>query len=256
MKWPDFIIIGGHKCGTTQLFLDLNKHPDITMSVISDIKPGKAGPGVEMLFWSTRWGQHDIKWYKQRFSGGMSGEKSANYYNNKKAMRRIHKHIPDVKLILCVRNPIDRAHSHFQKLNRKGLIPGQSVLMNNYVKRGYYYRGIQNCILPHFDRNQIHIVINEWMRKDPNKELRKIHRFLGVEEFELPVERVSEKLKYRKGVTLLYEDSKKGKYTVWQSDHPPIGKSDRKKLVEIFKPHNEDFFEFLGFEIEEWSEGN
>lgn len=63
MKFPDFIIIGAAKCGTTPLWFNIDKHPDITMA---PRRPGK----TEMYFWGTKnYKLKGIEWYKGKFSG-------------------------------------------------------------------------------------------------------------------------------------------------------------------------------------------
>lgn len=253
MKWPDFLIIGGHKCGTTQLFLDLNKHPNITMCRWTPIAPESGYGGTEMHFWSGKNWDRGIKEYRKAFDGNISGEKSPSYWSSNKAMRRIHGHIPNVKLILCVRNPIDRAYSHFHSFKRRGMTRSFDKNNKSYLKGGMYYTGIKSNILPYFNESQIYVVVGEWMKEDPNRELAKVHEFLGDDYFELPVERVDVSKGWVKGKTNLYEDQFKGKYTVWENNYA-VPKDVRKNLLKVFKPHNEKLFDFLGYRIDEWGE--
>ncbi len=245
MKWPDFIIIGGHRCGTTQLFLDLNQHSEITMCRWTPITKETGYGGTEMAFWAKKNWDRGIEQYKKAFNGKICGEKTPTYWASSDSIKRMQEYIPDVKLILCIRNPVDRAYSHFHVLSK-----GRGDV-NDYLRGGMYYQKIIKNILPYFDRSQLHIVVNEWMKKDPNDELRKVHEFLGASSLELPVERVAPDKGWIKGKTNLYDDSKKGKYTVWESGYS-IPDAGSKSLRKHFKDHNEKLFKFLGYRIDEW----
>lgn len=149
-KLPDFLIIGVPKAGTTYLYDILNQHSKIQMSRRKEIH-----------FFDKNY--HRGKRYYQSFFpksdlGMLTGEASVNYFYSDKAKTRIERDLPNVKLILLLRNPADRAYSHFQ-MNRKDMVEksfDQHIASNslefkkyNYLEKGLYakYLTIWNSFL-------------------------------------------------------------------------------------------------------------
>lgn len=244
-KFPDFIIVGSMKCGTTVLWRNLNKHPDITMGKNTE-DPKKTS--TEIRFWTNSSPHYNykkgIKWYKNLFKGGCSGEKDADLIRSKKAMGLIFEHIPNVKLILTVRNPVDRAYSEFQMS-----VGGNSAKFKQIVdkkkgvwERGKYYDRIKNNVLSFFSAEQICVSVTERMKQDINKELNRLYNFLEVKNIELSVKKV----RFKK------RDGEVKEYREWSSGYKPLESSIREELIDEYQTENEKLFNFLGYEIPEW----
>ena len=124
---PNFFIIGAAKSGTTSLYKYLTGHPQVFMS-----------PVKEPCFFSTGLGGADDPlgpepptlirdWdaYRQLFAAVTTetaiGETSANYVYEPQTAARIHRYLPEARLIVSLRDPIDRAYSHFLMASRFGL---------------------------------------------------------------------------------------------------------------------------------------
>jgi hypothetical protein len=248
-KFPDFIICGFMKCGTTVAWHNLNKHPDIVMGKNFD-DPKKAS--TEIRFWNNgkphRVRKNGEDWYRGLFSGKCSGEKCANYIESAKTMNNIFDGVPSVKIILCIRNPVDRAYSEFQmmKKTRPNIYKiGFSKLIrknSEIISKGMYFSQIKKNILPFFDKDDIFISIQERMKYDLNMELNKIYNFLNVDTIEHKTHRVSSKDK----------DGDVSGYRSWSSKYPPMTKSDRKYLNKKFKSSADDIRRFIGDTVEEW----
>ena len=118
-KFPDFIIVGAMKCGTTVMWHNMNIYPGITMGNNWE-DPKKAS--TEIRFWNNGDPYHTwekgLEWYKNLFNGECCGEKCANYIESIAAMKRISENIPNVKIILNVRNPVDRVYSEFNMMKK------------------------------------------------------------------------------------------------------------------------------------------
>lgn len=99
----NFLGIGAQKCGTTWLFENLNRHPDILFPL-----------GKEVHFWDGKLNQ-DIEWYRQSFPdirGKISGEITPAYAILPPAViEEIHHRFPKLKLIYIIRDPVERAWS-------------------------------------------------------------------------------------------------------------------------------------------------
>lgn len=251
MKFPDFIIIGAAKCGTTPLWFNIDKHPDITMA------PRRLGK-TEMHFWGTKnYKDLGVEWYKKKFKGKISGEKTPTYYGNKRAMLQMKKHIPDVKLILCVRHPVERAYSNYKMNLKSGKVGGSftwNLLKNRYGQAGKYITFINKNILPLFDKSQIHICVTENMKKNTVEEMNKIYDFLNLDRIELERKRVTINDAY-----LIKPPSKsmgirraEPWYRVWDQYSETVQGDVRNKGLKYYKECNKKLFDFLGYEIEEW----
>ena len=191
MKFPDFIIAGFMKCGTTQLFLNLNKHPGITMcKPAGPIRPGISG-GIEMRFWGLQNWSKGIGWYKSRFQGDVCGEKSPDYVGYRKCMRLMAKHAPDSKLLIGIRNPTSRAYSHYQMNLQQKRVSWPFTLSNCrqkqkiYLRLGKYYEIITKNVLPFFPREQVYIYICEKMKNNLTEEMKKLCEFIGADAIEI-----------------------------------------------------------------------
>ncbi|MEU4579110.1 sulfotransferase [Nonomuraea sp. NPDC023979] len=132
MPLPDFLIAGVPKAGTTALHTALRRHPDLFLSRVKEPKffltdgppPHTGGPGDADTYREHVWRRTD---YEALFAdappGALTGESTPFYLYDTAAQRRIHALIPDVKIILTLRDPVERAHSNWTHLWSAGLEP-------------------------------------------------------------------------------------------------------------------------------------
>lgn len=250
MNKPSFLIIGGTKCGTTALWYNLDKHPDIYMGTKNDHT-------LEMHFWGSKTYNNGFDWYYNRFKEDkICGEKSTEYCTQKKCLIELKKHQPETKLIYCVRNPIDRAYSNFQMNKKGGKISefNYNTFKRNYASAGRYYDKIRNIILPNFNEDQLYICIAEHMKKNTIAEMQKVFDFIGVSDLILPRKEIhGVLLKNRTRQEDIIANRKENYYRVW-SKHTEKLKGDlRQKILNYYKSYNKKLFKFLGYEIKEWS---
>ena len=250
MKFPDFIIAGSNKCGTTALWYNLDKHPDITMAT-------RSKNSIELKFWGCKWWNNGIDWYKSRFTGDkLNGEKTPIYIRNKQRLELISKYIPNVKLIFCFRNPTNRAYSDFQMMFRgkKNVEFTFNKFKRTYSYPGLYHKQLMNNVLPYFNKNQIYICITEHLKNNTVEEMSKIFKFLKVTDIQLPVKEIHGNL-LGKGHTR-YDDIIQNRnekfYRVWKKEYDPMPEDLKKQIDDFYKPENEKLFNFLGYRIEEW----
>jgi hypothetical protein len=102
---PDFLILGAQKAGTTALYAYLRWHPEIM------------GPSwKEVSFFDRHYGR-GVRWYRGHFPlrsrGRIVGEASPGYLFHPLAPARVRETVPDAKLIVLLRDPVDRALSHY-----------------------------------------------------------------------------------------------------------------------------------------------
>ena len=249
MKLPDIVIIGAPKCGTTALWYNLDKHPDITMAT-------KTQTSVEIHFWGSRHWKKGFDWYSSLFTGDkLCGEKSVNYWSSARSMRLMKQHIPDAKLFLCIRNPVDRAYSNFQMHARKGKFThfNFKIFQKLYSNQGMYMQHIEKKVLKFFDKSQLHICVQERMKNNITREMRKAFEFLGVDDLNYKGKEIEPILtaKRTRQEDIALSRSEKT-YRVWSRYSGLTDKQLRKQIQTFYKAHNERLFKFLGYEIKEW----
>lgn len=133
MTLPDFLVIGAPKAGTTALHSALSRHPGLFMSPVKEPKffltdgppPARGGgPGDVQTYREHVWRRED---YEALFAaapaGSLCGESTPFYLYDHAAQRRIRALIPQARLIVILRDPVERAHSNWTHLWSAGLEP-------------------------------------------------------------------------------------------------------------------------------------
>jgi hypothetical protein len=178
---PNLIIIGGLKCGTTSIHHYLGLHPQIQMS-----KP------KELNFFCTEqtW-DLGLDWYRSRFDDRfpVRGESSPHYTNQPRftgVAERIREHVPDVKLLYMVRDPISRVLSHWRHATGAGYETRGEIAEvladpgTAYVQRSLYWMQLQPYI-SNFPAGQIEVIAQEELQSDREATMRRAFSFLGVD---------------------------------------------------------------------------
>ena len=178
---PNFLIIGAMKSGTTTLYHALKCHPDIFMAEVKEPQFFSDEKKIEL----------SMSWYESLFKNATNqkavGEASTNYSKYplfKHVPESIKLHIPDAKLIYIIRNPIDRIYSQFTHNYYIGRVDNdlnRVITQNqNYINTSRYYMQLKRY-LEVFDNSQIKVVLLEDLRDEPNKVIKGIYEYLGVE---------------------------------------------------------------------------
>jgi hypothetical protein len=202
---PDFLVIGAPKAGTTALHAALTQHPGLYMSAVKEPKfflsdgppPTKGGPGDALTYREHIWRRAD---YEALFdpapAGTLRGESTPLYLYDRAAMDRIRATIPDVKLIVIVRDPVERAHSNWTHLWSAGLEPiGDFVPACAEEERRiaagwasfWHYTGLSRYgeqleyLFTLFPREQVLVIRYRLLVDEPAQTLDRICAFLGVE---------------------------------------------------------------------------
>lgn len=204
--FPNFLIIGAQKAGTTSIYYYLNQHPQIFMSPIKE--PGFFDFENEKLDFK---GPRDKDCYAQvitdlddyckLFQNAQDkivlGEATTWYLYSPKAAERIQYYIPNAKLIAILRNPVDRAYSAFMHAIRDGREPIKNFskalqqeekrIQQNweyiwrYKSMGLYHVQLRRYF-DRFDKSQIKVYLYEDLEASPEDLIQDIFEFLGVDE--------------------------------------------------------------------------
>ncbi len=178
---PNFIIIGGLKCGTTSIHHYLGVHPEIHMSKPKELNFFAAEQNWDLGF----------DWYKGRFDNRfkVNGESSPHYTNRPRfngVAERIHEYCPDARLIYMVRDPIKRILSHWVHATGAGyesreFVETLSKPDTSYIQRSMYCMQLQPY-LELFDPAQIEVITQEELGSNRDGTMKKAFSFLDVDE--------------------------------------------------------------------------
>lgn len=191
--WPNFFIVGAPRAGTTSLYEYLKKIPEIYMSSIKE--PNYFATNIDpnlLLSKPVKEKSKYLELFKNVTSEKAIGEASPNYLWDENAPKLISENVPDAKIIIILRNPVERAYSHYlmHMSNGSENRPFKQVIeealkssTNDYVRRiiecGYYYKQILNY-RKYFPENQIKIFRYEDLEKNTRQMIKDILDFLGV----------------------------------------------------------------------------
>lgn len=203
---PNFLIIGAMKSGTTSLYEYLREHPEIYCSVTKEPwffawegqQPSHNGPGDDRSDRATITRLED---YRALFAGVTTetaiGEASTHYLFYPWVPQRIRYHIPHAKLIVLLRNPVDRAYSAFMHLVRddretvgdfcEALALEEQRARDNWEPIWHYRRaGLYHAQLERyyriFPRSQIRVYLFDELTTNPTALLQDVYRFLEVDD--------------------------------------------------------------------------
>jgi hypothetical protein len=219
---PNFFIVGAPKAGTTSLYHYLDQHPDIYMSPVkepnyfaAEIRPENfkelrggteselralreylAGPMAEKRFGGviTEWDDY-LKLFRDVKKETAIGEASVCYLWSKTAAQNIQAKIPNAKIIMILRDPVDRAFSQYLQSLTGGrtrdsfrsyvetCLSQRNSQLDEFrfcLEFGEYCDGIRRY-LNRFPRENIHIVFYEDYQKQQSQVLAATFRFLGVD---------------------------------------------------------------------------
>jgi hypothetical protein len=241
---PGFLIIGSQKGGTSSLYHHLCQHPNI-----------RSARRKEIHFFDDNY-HKGINWYESHFPpvklfrNMITGEASPYYLFHPHVPWRVWSLYPRIKLIILLRNPVDRAYSHYHHNRRKnrekrsfeeaiskepGLLAKESEKFTlnreyksylhkhlSYLSRGIYIRQLKNW-LEYYPEEQFLILKSEDFFRYPKETMANIFSFLGIE---------------YKVITNFIQ---KNHYA-----YPPMNPVTRQKLVDIFEPFNSQLMELLG----------
>lgn len=176
----DFILIGAQKSATSWIFQCLKEHPEICGS---SLKEAHFFDREENYNKGSRFYQ---SYFKACKDGQIKGEATPKYLTAEGAAKRIFDAQPEVKLIACLRNPVERALSQYRYRNqRRGLFTKDLSLEEmvkefpGIVENGLYYKNLKRYF-DIFPEEKILVAFYEDIQKDPAEFISHIYQFLGV----------------------------------------------------------------------------
>jgi len=218
---PNFLIIGTQKGGTTSLYRYLATHPKIKPNYV-----------VKELSFFDEYFQRGLPWYKSHFpikkDGNLYFEGTTHYLFNPNAPKRVWGVLPNITIIVLLRDPVYRAFSSYQHQVRAGreklsfdeaiknekirLAGEEEKIINDkdyfsfnfqhfsYMSRGIYHKQISNWF-NFFPRDQFLFMKSEDFYKNTQENLEKICNFLEVNPIEFNVKRKFNSVRYDENIS-------------------------------------------------------
>ncbi len=172
---PNFFIAGVIKGGTGALHQYLSHHPEIFMTEVK-----------EPRYFGTD-GSGRLEGYMRLFEGTggrpVRGEATSSYFHSDEALGRIKRLIPDAKILVSLRNPVDRAYAHCCMLRGVPRVDDEVLLRGRteyWATASLYADRLSQCF-DSFGRSNVHVSIFEDWARHVADELREIYRFLQVD---------------------------------------------------------------------------
>eukprot|EP01104_Vermistella_antarctica_P004580 TRINITY_DN1500_c0_g1_i2.p1 TRINITY_DN1500_c0_g1~~TRINITY_DN1500_c0_g1_i2.p1 ORF type:complete len:361 (+),score=60.27 TRINITY_DN1500_c0_g1_i2:218-1300(+) len=232
--FPWFLIIGTWKGGTTSLRHYFDLHPDTCM----------AQTETKMFIYRNKY-RNGLRYYRHQYfqhctnaSGSITpyiGEKSAGYLYSPGAPRRVRTVSPNTKIVMLLRNPVDRLYSHWWMGKCKDRIkyPFElytRVSINKHI--GIYLPQVQRWF-KEFPQDQVLVVQSEKFFQDTKTELDRIQEFLGVPYHDFSPTDISR----------VFGSSPSCEKKL--GARPPIKPETRQKLQAYYEPWNERLEKYL-----------
>lgn len=175
----DVIGIGTQRSASTWVFNALDSHPDVST--------GEPANNKELNFFNCHY-QRGYDWYHGLFEDRTPpcAEYSVLYWIAGDVPERIHRYNPDAKLILTVRDPVDRVRSQHRHQYRRGRLPDSDPSLSRaleqnptYVKQGRYATHLKR-FLKYFNRSSVKILLLEDILNEPENTVEELYDFLDI----------------------------------------------------------------------------
>ncbi len=226
---PNFLVCGAAKCGTTALWVWLDEHPEILMASLKEPRyftrdgckadlyhpsganaPGQFDKGLE--WYQSLYNNEALirDSYKPEYGGDSEGaggrasvgeslgiravgEATTLYFTAEDSPRLINEIVADAKIVILLRNPVERVLSHYWHDRRYGwnlpefskMIRKDGPVRNHYFLHSYFRANLSRY-LEVFDQSNIRVYIYEEFFKNPSAALPDLYEFIGVDEKFMP----------------------------------------------------------------------
>lgn len=270
MPLPTFVIVGAQKCGTSSLHRMLRQHPQVHMSRTKE------------LHYFDRHFDRGLEWYTQQFTPRRQhkeiGETTPAYMYRAPARRRLIQQLPDARIVMILRNPVDRAYSHFwhdtrrlEQARRTRPVPvtfeaalagerpelfaslvadsepgraqgASSDRRDSYIGRGEYIDQIEP-FLDAYGEDRVLILLLEDLIADRPGCLRDLFRFLRVSADPATTIEEVHVNRYRRP-----DEAGRARAATYEAMQP----ATRATLVEHYRPFNERLAKLLGRDLSHW----
>ncbi len=199
--WPNLFVVGAAKSGTTSIYTYLQKHPDVFMCrpkephYFADLRPLPSSRHIVDVV-------HEEEDYLRLFADAapfrVRGEASPSYLNSPAAVRNIRARVGQARIIIALRDPVQRAYSHYLMDYRNGIQSRpffEAIIEDHarqdkgwgvshlYVELGQYSEGVSRY-LDAFGTDNVLVLMFEDLKQRTPAVFDEIFRFIGVQPME------------------------------------------------------------------------
>lgn len=309
MKRVDFFIIGAAKAGTTSLYNYLQEHPDIYFSPVKE--PNYFATDININQFSEIYRKNTFldleRYFKQKplqflqltyvrkasqyeqlfhqmKSEKIAGEASTSYMVSAEAAQNIYHHNPEAKIIAVLRNPAERAFSHYLMALRYGHVKGpfRKVLEKDmkqhekgigisemFIEFGQYATQLRRYF-SWFPERQIKVILFDELEGHTNMVVQDVLKFLEMKPIDIKADeqfnasKIPSYPRLNKLITelgiksiLKYSFDKRRlewlkKIMMTSGDNKILSKADRSFLSEVYKEEIESLSEMIGRDLTHW----
>ncbi|MGH2796046.1 MAG: sulfotransferase [Actinomycetota bacterium] len=275
-RLPSFLIVGAAKSGTSSLWHYLREHPDVYVP-----------PRKEINFFDDHNAfAQGVEWYSGLFTDAGDrkavGEATPSYLTVPEAAERMASLVPDARLVAILRNPVDRAYSHYlharyyglervtfpEAVERERTAP-EGAAWPYYLLSGRYLIHLERLV-EHFPREQLLVLLLDDLEQDPAGTFRTLCRHLHIDESVLPKIVGEVTNRYResrfprtfglilkpavwKRIPQRYRPKVARVFTREGREPEPIDERTRDELTRYFAEDNRRLGEWLGRDLSIWS---
>lgn len=188
-RLPNFLYVGPDKAGSSWLHETLMKHPEVYLTPAKD------------LYYFDRYYDRGTEWYAAQFRGARDekvvGEICQDYLFHPEAAARIRSTLGEVRIMVCLRDPVERAWSSYLYMRKHGLGPDTfaEALRSRpeLLEHGRYATGLDR-FLERFPRDAVHVALFDDLVADPQRFLDDVTDFLGVDRMALTADELAARL--------------------------------------------------------------
>lgn len=260
-----FLVVGCERCGTTWIDAALRTHPDVFL------------PVQKQTYFFDRNFEEGPDWYLANFvetGDATAVGEVATGYCLPHAVPRMAALLPHARLIMAMRNPIDRAYSNYMsRREQMGWTSMDDAIEKSpdLLERGHYAEQAE-ALLEHYDRSQIEFVFFDDLESDDRAYLRRILEFIGVDpDFESSMIGQAKNSamfprarKFMHAVGLkpllvrvsrsgLGDSIRRARRRMGGRAYTPLDEATRERLREHFKPWNERLAKLTGRDLGHWT---
>ena len=244
---PDFIIIGTVRSGSTSLYYNICEHPSVLEAAYDEIGYFDSNYHLGENWYRSMFPRKKMMNKIREDTGySITGEDTPFYFWKKEVAERILSDMPETKLIVILRNPVDRAYSNYnlavrennEKLTFEEAIGEEIEFLSknsfretvdrfrSYLTKGMYVNQIKPW-LDIFSREQLHFLSTEQMKNEPCETLDLVFKFLSIPSYDI------KNLQERK-----------------LANYKQMNENTREQLIKYYKSYNEEFFGIINQKFE------
>jgi hypothetical protein len=272
-RLPTFVIIGAQKSGTSSLARYLSGHPQVFISARKEIH-----------FFEWKQYERGADWYARHFAHATDaaavGEATPTYLYFPLVPERMAQVVPDCRLIAILRDPIDRAYSHYWMNRAHGLedleFPDAvereaarlasgdmlSLRRYSYLDRGRYLEQLTR-FTPLFGRDRLLVLLFDDLRERPDEVFDEVCRFLGIDSAYRPADLGRAVNQYTEFKSIRLRNVAKrmfpkrvnnliGRVNAVPARYPPLDPALKSELSPLFEDDNRRLAAWLGRDLRGW----